>query len=510
RIIYILCSLIHCTQNLNIEQFISNRIFKKTGKISRPIVKLATLGVVLGVCVMFISLSILIGFRAEIQSKIIGFGSHIQISKISSSPNAELEKIQFDPEIIQQIKAFDFVDHIQIYATKGALIENEEGLEGVIVKGVSENYNWDFFESHLVEGRIIHFNDSTASNEILISRILADKLNVQLNEKTNVYFINSTEDFRIRKLKIVGIYSTDLSEIDAQQVIGDIRHIRKINNWGLAANLLVRDSLDKGVFVMAGAFGGDGSYKYSWNNNLEGPGPHYLSQAEADGTFVIVNDESNTLPDTAHIAFQSAENKFYWDEKRSEGSYDQYIGGYEVMLNDISDLEEKQIAIDHSVSYDLTSTNFESLNRELFSWLEMIGVNARIIIILMVIVAIVNMTSTIIIIILEKTKLIGLLKALGSSNWSIRKIFLINASKMILKGIFWGNTIAISLLLLQKHFSLIKLNAESYSISEVPVGLKWDYFFYLDLGIFFICILVLIIPSWIISHMNPVKSLRFD
>ena len=225
-------------KKLNLERFISNRIFKKTGRISRPIVKLATLGIILGVAVMFISLSILIGFREEIQNKIIGFGSHIQISKISSSQSAEPEKIELNSKLISDIQSLDYVDHIQIYATKGALIENNDELEGIVVKGVSSDYNWKFIEEHLKEGRIIQFNDSTASNEILISQTLANKLSFKLEDKASVYFINSTEDFRVRKLKIVGIFSTDLAEFDDQQVIGDIRHIRKINNWGVRANLL--------------------------------------------------------------------------------------------------------------------------------------------------------------------------------------------------------------------------------------------------------------------------------
>jgi len=447
------------------------------------------------------------GFRSEIQSKIIGFGSHIQISKISSSPNAELEKIQLNEEMMQEILALDYVNHIQFYATKGALIENKEGLEGVIVKGVDKNYNWDFFNEHLVEGRVIQFNDSSASNELLISKSLANKLSFRLEDKASIYFISNNEDFRMRKLKIVGIYSTDLTEFDNQQVIADIKHIRKINNWGLSANLLVRDSLEKGIYVKAIAFGGQQPYTYSWSKPLSGQGPHYLSKSESNGLELIVFDEANTLPDTARLFF---ENDSSFIVAHSGGTYNNYVGGYEVLLNSIDKLEEKQLEIDQSVTYDLISNNFKSLNPELFSWLEMIGVNTSIIIALMIVVAIVNMASTIIIIILERTKLIGMLKAMGSSNWSIRKIFLYNASKMILRGIAWGNAIAISLLLIQKYFKPIKLNAESYSLSEVPVGLRWDYFFYLDIGIFMICILVLIIPSWIISLMKPVKALRFS
>lgn len=492
---------------MNLERFISNRIFKKTGRISRPIVKLATLGIILGVAVMFISLSILIGFREEIQNKIIGFGSHIQISKISSSQNAEPEKIELNPKLISDIQSLDYVEHIQIYATKGALIENNDALEGIVVKGVSDDYNWEFIEDHLKEGRTIQFNDSSASNEILISQTIANKLSFNLNDKASVYFINSTEDFRVRKLKIVGIFSTDLAEFDSQQIIGDIKHIRKINNWGIRANLLARDSLDKGIYINAGAFGGDLFYKYSWNNELSGSGPHYIKTDKDSSIYVAVNDDSGTLPDTAFIDIKA--NKDF-EVSTSGGSYSSYIGGYEVLLSDISNLKEKQIEIDNFVTYELVSNNFENLNQELFSWLEMIGVNSKIIIVLMIVVAIINMTSTIIIIILEKTKLIGLLKALGTDNWSIRKIFLYNASKMILKGIIWGNFIAIGLLLAQKYFQIIKLNPESYSLSEVPVGLNWTYFLLLDLGIFIICISVLLIPSWIITKLDPVKALRFN
>ena len=493
-----------------LERLISNRIFKKSGRISRPIVKIATLGIILGVAVMLVSLSILIGFREQIQNKIIGFGSHIQISKISSTQNAEADKIQLDQSLLQDINGLDFVNHIQIYATKGALIESEEGLEGVVVKGVDQNYDWGFIDEHLLEGRILAFNDSMPSNEMLISKSLTAKLDFNLNDKASVYFINSREDFRTRKLKIVGIFSTDLSEFDNQQIISDIKHIRKINNWGLSANLLIRDSLDKGLFVKANAFGGDLLHKFSWNNGLSGPGPHYIKSTTDSLIYVVVNDESNTLADTAYLSIVTSPNGSDYSYRQGKGSYDNYIGGYEVLLNDISGLNSKQYDIETMLNYELVSNNYEDLNRELFSWLEMIGVNASIIIVLMIVVAIINMTSTIIIIILERTQLIGLMKAMGSSDWTIRKIFLINSSKMILKGILWGNAIAISLLLAQKYFSLIKLNAESYSLAEVPVGLRWDYFILMDVAVFLICILFLIIPSWIITRLSPVKALRFN
>ena len=446
----------------------------------------------------------------QIQNKIIGFGSHIQISKITSASNAEPEKILFDNQLKKDITDLNYVDHIQIYATKGGLIENEEGLEGIVVKGIDKNYSWKFIEENLVEGRIIEFNDSSASNEIIISRKLADLLALELNEKVSVYFINDTEDFRLRKFTIIGIYETDLLEFDSKQVFADIAHIQKINSWGLEAQILAEESSEGQFEIEAFGFGGDGEIGFSWSNEWTGPGP-FTYKPQTDTTiYVCVNDKSGTLKDTAFVKFQSANGTFQSIVTTAGGTYISYIGGYEILLNDISDIDEKQIEIDNLSSFDLTTDNFLGLNPELFSWLEMIGVNAQIIIILMVIVAIVNMTSTLIIIILEKTNLIGLLKSLGITNWSIRKIFLYNSMQLIGKGILLGNLIALALLFLQSKFKLIKLDADSYSVSEVPVGFPWDQFLLLDFGTLIVCTLALLLPSWLISFISPVKALRFD
>lgn len=472
--------------------------------------RLALLGIVMGVSVMIISISILNGFREQIQNKIIGFGSHIQITRITSSSDAEPEKLLIDRQIIKDVLQLDYVDHIQIYATKGGLIENDEGLEGIIVKGVDDGYKWEFIEQNLVEGRVIHFNDSMPSNELIISQKLADLMALELGEKVSVYFINDTEDFRQRNFEVIGIYETDLLEFDSKQVFADIKHIQKINGWGIEAQVLVSKTDDQHFEIEAFGFGGEGDLKFSWNNNWQGNGPFKYSPSKDTLIHVAVSDINDTKPDTAFIQFNRTESTFNASTYTSGSSYYNYIGGYEVLLNDISNIDKKQIEIDNLTNFELTTDNFFGLNPELFSWLEMIGVNANIIIILMVIVAIVNMTSTLIIIILEKTNLIGLLKSLGIEDWGIRKIFLYNSIHLIGKGILVGNIIALSFLWIQHEFKIIKLDADSYSVSEVPVGFPWEQFLILDIATLMVCTVALIIPSWLISFISPVKALRFD
>ena len=186
------------------------------------------------------------------------------------------------------------------------------------------------------------------------------------------------------------------------------------------------------------------------------------------------------------------------------------IGSFEVFIDDFSNIEETYSDVFKEIPSLLNATPVNKKYYTVFEWIKIFDSNINVIIVIMIIVAGINMITTLLVLILERTNMIGVLKALGSSNWSVRKVFLYNASYLIGLGLLWGNLIGIGLLLAQKYFKLFPLNPDTYYVSEAPVYLNWDYIFILNIGTFVACLLMLLIPSVIISRISPVKAIRFD
>jgi lipoprotein-releasing system permease protein len=189
---------------------------------------------------------------------------------------------------------------------------------------------------------------------------------------------------------------------------------------------------------------------------------------------------------------------------------DNQVGSFEVFINDFKDIEAKSEAIYNEIPSLLNATPVTQKYYTIFEWIKVFDNNTYGIIVIMIIVAGINMITALLVLILERTAMIGILKALGSSNWTIRKIFLINASYLIGLGLFWGNLIGLGILLVQKYFKLFPLNPETYYVTEAPVYLSLDYIVLLNLGTFICCLLMLLIPSIIITKISPVKAIRFD
>lgn len=215
---------------MRFDVFIARRIsYRSQRSFSRVIIRIAVTAIVLSLAIMLISDSIYIGFQNEIKDKITGFGAHIQVSKTNSNFTFENEPITPDPGFVQQVKQLKTVSHIQVFAYKPGILKSEEDNEGVVLKGIGRDFDWTFFRNHLVEGRTIQLPDSEASTEIILSKSLADKLTIKLNDKVVMIFVQQPP--RVRKFTVVGIYSTGIDEVDKVFVISDIRQIQKLNNW---------------------------------------------------------------------------------------------------------------------------------------------------------------------------------------------------------------------------------------------------------------------------------------
>lgn len=410
-----------------IELFISKRIISGNKGFSKPIVNIAILGISLGLTIMILTLAIVTGFQKEIRDKVIGFGSHIQITNYDNNESYEGTPIDRNQPFLAEINKNPSIRHIQVFATKAGIIKTKDKgqtgseLQGVVVKGVGSDFDWEFFKKNIIEGTPFIVSDTGKSDKILISKFHSEKLNLHLNDTIFIYFIQNQQQ-RARKFSVCGIYETGLGDMfDQIYVIADIAHIQKLNGW-----------------------------------------------------------EINS------------------------------IGGFEVLLNDYKNLDAAAEYVNEAVGFNLVAKSIKDVNRPIFSWLDAQDINAVVVILLMALVAAINMISALLVLILERTNMIGTLKALGMKNWSVRKIFLYNASYLITKGILIGNIAGISLCLLQKKFHLVALDETTYYLSSIPINFNLLHLLILNAGTFLLCFIMLIIPSYIITYITPVKAMKFS
>ncbi len=415
---------------MNLPLFIARRIhFSKENnkkKVSKPAVRIALGGIALGLAVMILSLAIVVGFKNEVGRKVMGFGSHIQITSLTNNRTYDLPPIPFSDTLISAIKAVPNVSYTQITATKPAIIKTKTDFQGIVLKGVDAHYNWDFFKEYLKEGELPVYNDSTASNEVLISKKQADALKLSVGDKFICYFIQ--DQVRLRQFTISGIYSTGLADFDKLFIVSDIQHIRMLNNW---------------------------------------------DENTATSIEVFVNDLDN-LSDISYNIYLATARNF-------TGNYNPYY----------------------------TRSIYE-LQPQIFGWLSLLDLNMVIILILMFSVASFTMISGLLIIILEKTTLIGTLKVLGANNWTIRKIFLYQASFLIGKAMLWGNVIGLGMYFIQKYLKVVKLDPEVYFVDYAPVELIPWQAVALNIGVGVAILCILVIPSYLIAKISPAKSIKFE
>jgi lipoprotein-releasing system permease protein len=409
---------------MNISFFIAKRLFstkENNNNYTRPIISIAVLAISLSVSLMMISLIILKGFKNEIYNKVTGFGSHIKITKLTDNQSFENYPINFDDQLYSEILNNANVTNIQTVATKAGIIKNNEEILGVVLKGVGNDYDHSFLKSNLIEGNTLLISEDSLqkSNDIVVSESIARKIGCSVGDKLSIYFMDNP--VRVRKLNVIGVYNTGLSEFDDLLVFGDIKQIQKLNNWNSSQ-----------------------------------------------------------------------------------------IGAYEVSLKDLKFLEDESEKIYQNLDFNLNTTTIKQSYPQIFDWLALQDLNIIVIITLMLIVGSVNMITALLIIILEKTQFIGLLKSLGASNKIIRRVFLYNSLYLISRGLFFGNLIALGFAVLQQKFSFISLDPEIYFMDTVPVSIDFLPLLYLNIGTIIICYVFLIVPSFIVSKISPVKALRFE
>ncbi|MFV8224705.1 ABC transporter permease [Christiangramia aquimixticola] len=410
---------------MNFEFFIVKRIIsakKYKSSISAPIIKIAITAIAIGVVMMLVSFATGLGLQEKIRDKIAAFNGHIIISSYdNNSSKVSLIPVSKNQDFYPEFKTVEGIDHVQAVASAFGVIRTETDFEGIVAKGVGEDYKWDYFEEFISQGRLPNFN-SKLNDEILVSEYLANRLQLKLGDKVPTYFLRDSGDRPVvRAFEIVGIYESGFQEFDELYILTDIRHIQRINRWE-----------------------------------------------------------------------------------------DDEVGNFEVFVEDFDQLDRKGNEVYENTGSFLDTQTISQKYYSIFEWLSLFDFNIALILGIMILVAGINMITALLVLILERTQMIGILKGLGAADWSIRKIFLYNAGYLIGLGLFWGNLIGLGILLLQKYFKVIPLDPRTYYVTEVPIYLDWDYILLVNFGTLFLCMLMLLIPSVIISKISPVKAIKFE
>ncbi|MBS1731286.1 MAG: ABC transporter permease [Bacteroidetes bacterium] len=404
--------------------FISKRIaLNRQRTFSRFIIRLSIAATALSVASMILTLSFVNGFQNAVSQKIFSFWGHIRVQQAQAAQSliSEETPLKGSDSVYQMLKSFPGVKQVQSYATKSAVLENKQEIEGVLFKGVSANYDFHNLQSFLLEGRWIDFSDSSYSKQIVISKPIADELNIHVNDSIHVIFITpDAASTSVRKLQVTGIYKTGIDEYDKLFAIGDLRLLRKINQW-----------------------------------------------------------------------------------KHGE------IGGYEIFLKDYTQMDTISYQLHETLPLRWESHTIREIYPNIFDWLNILNVNRNVIFIIMAIVAIINLVTCLLILVLERIRMVGILKSMGATDWMIQKIFLYHAAFIAFMGVLIGLITGMGIYFLQRYTGFIKLDETNYYVSVAPVLISGWEVFLICLSTLIVCFIALLLPTLFVRSVKPVKAIRF-
>ena len=415
---------------MNVPYFLARRIYADNDnqkKVSRPAVRIAIIGVAVGLAVMIVSVCVVLGFKHAIRDKVVGFGSHIQVAEFSMLQQGTDSPIEVDDSVMNVLQHIEGVKHVQRFAMKQGILKTDTDFLGVAFKGVGPEFDSTFIHQHLLEGVVPKFSDKSSGNKILVSKVMADKLKLTCGSRIFAYFIDDS-GVRTRRFTIAGIYQTNLTQYDNVMCYVDLYTAVKLNGW--------QEDMASGAELQV---------------------DHFDKLDEVENRVVKLVNRTT----------------------------DKYGNTY-------------------------SSKTIKELSPQIFSWLDLLDLNVWIILLIMMAVAAVTMISGLLIIILERTQMIGLMKALGARNPMVRHTFMWFAAFIIGRGLLWGNMIALALVALQYFTGIVKLDPATYYVSSVPVEVNVLFVVLLNIGTLLISLLVLIGPSFLISHIHPAKTMTYE
>jgi lipoprotein-releasing system permease protein len=410
---------------LDVASFIANRIaFNRQNSFSRFIIRLSVGATIISVAVMIVALALVNGFQVTISGKVFSFSGHIRVQykQALRGPVTEEIPIEINPKAIAAIKSDPRIKSIHPYATRYAILKAKDAMEGVLMKGLNPEFDFNLLKPFLKKGRWINFNDSSYSREIILSEYTANQLQVNLNDKILIYFIRPDGSLRPDKLDIVGIYKTGIDDYDKNISIGDLKLIRRLNDW-----------------------------------------------------------------------------------KENE------IGGYEVFLHDFNKMEKTSDDLYAMADFPETwdAQPIRSIYPNIFDWLNLQDLTRDLLIGFMIVVAVINLITCLIILVLERIRMVGVLKALGATDWMVQKIFLRHSLIITTLGIILGVALGLTLLYIQQATGFIKLKEEAYYVSEAAVKIVWWQVLLVCGLTFLVSLLILTIPTYIVKKVKPVKAIQF-
>lgn len=412
---------------MNISSFIAQRVaFNSERTFSRFIIRLATAATALSVAAMILTLAFVNGFQQTISKKVFSFWGHIHVQKYEPDKSLIAEETPVEPNdtVLQILHTTPGIEHVQPFATKSAVLEKNKEIDGVLFKGVDNGYDFKRMQSFLVAGTWIDFKDTLYSKEIMVSKPVADELQIKVNDTINIYFISAeTTNANVRRLQVKGIFKTGIEEFDKSFAIGDIRLLRRINHW-----------------------------------------------------------------------------------QHNE------IGGYEVFLNDYKNIDTTNSILYYGANPlpgNWISRSIKEIYPFIFDWLNIQDVNRNVIFVVMSIIAIINLVTCLLILVLERTRMVGILKAIGSNDWNIQKIFLYHATIISAKGIGFGLLFGVGIALLQQYTGFIKLDETAYYVSSAPIDIIWWEVLAVCAATLVVCFISLLLPSLFVRTVRPVKAIQF-
>lgn len=421
--------------------------------------------ITVGLGAAIVSFLVMSGFQGTVKSKIYNFSSHMLIRNISSGTLLEERPFYFNTiDLVQHPENYPMVSHVQEYAHKPGIIKTEDELMGIAFKGVSRSFDVNAFKENLVEGEFIHLPDSSISLDVVLSRTIADKVNAKVGDDIIVHFFQNPP--RFRKLKVTGIYETNLSEYyDSKVIIGDIRLVQQLNGWadGVAGGVE--------VFIDFNKFNRSELFNLYWDDAMD-----YIWSSD-----------------------------WTWYEKIME-SYNAWSAyDFEEMA-----LEETHRIIGEAMDYDHKIDQTNHIFQPVFQWLDLISRQVVILLVIILVVVCVNMISVVLILVMERTQMVGMLKALGARDRLVRSVFVYSGVSLIFRGLLFGNLLGLGVCFLQDKFRIMKLNPHDYYMAFVPIQWSLETIVLLNLLVLAVVTLVLLIPTTLTTRINPIKAIRFD
>ena len=473
---------------------------------SRPVVRIATSGVSLGVALMIMAAAVVQGFQHEVKKLVVGFDSHVQVAQ--SDPGAR--GLTWTSGMLDTLRSIEGVAHVSLRHERAGIVETSEALQGVVIRGLDSTSMASRIQSGLLRGDL---PSATGSGQVMVGAPLAKKMDIDTGSKVMVYVVVGPDDIRPRPARVSGIYETGLLEFDQRHVWVPAQVLQDAAGRGAEGQVVI-ETTARGARAVGQAFGRNdrgASWRGRWTNlpeNTSGQGRKSLplSEMPQDARPLWVVGQG-ALADTVAVGWNA---HLGWHAEVSEGTHRQVADGYDVWAASLAQMGTLQERLFQHIPYNWQATRVDQEHPEMFSWLSMLDLNVEVIVGLMVLISIINMTSALLIIILERRRQVGLLKALGMSDGAVVRSFLWHAAGILGKGFLWGNAIGLGLIWVQKTWHVVPLDPAAYYVSAVPILVDAPRLITMESVAFALCIVAMVLPALWSTRIRPALTLRMN